>query len=234
MKSKSNSRRLLTLACLAALLALVSGLFGLQSQVKVTHAMDCVDIDCSPGSEYPPNPSPEPPGGGGGGDDGGDPGDPPEPTEPPCIPSWAPPTIPAAFTLDPAYPITLGQDPDDLGVDVNGILAQAGAPRCPGQSPARIIAFSVTEVRLAASSVAWITGELARKYPGAQVKGSYPFTPPYQVSGLGTPSALLSFHFAPLDPGYYEVRLLAVQSDGQQSTAIVRVPVYLMESSIIQ
>jgi len=232
MKSKSNSRRLLALACLAALFALVSGLTGWHGQVKVAHAMDCVDIDCSPGSQYPPEPPPDP-GGSGGGDDG-DPGEPPEPTQPPCIPSWAPPTISAAFTLDPSYPITLGQDPEDLGVNVNGILALAGASRCPGQPSARIIAFSVTEVRLAASSVAWITGELARKYPGARVKGSYPFTPPYQVSGLGTPAARLSFHFDPLDPGYYEVHLLAVQSDGQQVTTIVRVPVYLMESSIIQ
>jgi hypothetical protein len=212
MKLKPNSRRLLALACLATLFALVSGLFGWQSQVKVAHAMDCVDIDCSPGSQYPPDPPPDLGGSGGGND--GDPGEPPDPTQPPCIPSWAPPTISAAFALDPAYPITLGQDPEDLGVDMNGILARAGASLCPGQPAVRIVAFSVTEVRLAASSIAWITGDLARKHPGARVKGIYPFTPPFQVSGLGTPLARLSFHFDPLNPGYYEVSLLVVQSDG--------------------
>lgn len=231
MKSKTKLPRLFSLACLTALFALALGLFGWQNPPMMARAMDC-EIDCYSGlpPTESPDPTDEPPDGGG--DD--DPGEPPEPTEPPCTPSWAPPTISTAFTLDPSYPITLGQDPEDLGVDVNGILALAGASRCPGQPPARITAFSVTEVRLAASSVAWITGDLARKYPGARVKGSYPFTPPYQVSGLGTPSARLSFHFDPLDPGYYEVHLLAVQSDGQQVTAIVRVPVYLMESSIIQ
>jgi hypothetical protein len=60
-------------------------------------------------------------------------------------------------------------------------------------------------VQLAQSSIVWINGALARKYPGARVKGSYPFTPNYTASGIGSGQAQLSFHLAPLDPGYYEV-----------------------------
>ena len=178
----------------------------------------------------PPGPNPtDPP------DGEPDPTDePPMPTEPPCDPYFDPPHISANLVLDPAYPITLGQDPDDRGVDVSGIIARGGMHHCPNGGPARIVSFSVVRVQLAASSISWINGELARKYPGAHVKGSYPFTPQFSVSGIGSGQAQLSFHLAPLDPGYYEVTVAATQQDGQSASATLRVPVYLMESTIIE
>ncbi len=232
MRFAPTLSRLFPLACLAALLALALGLFGPYGQVDIGHAMDC-EIDCYSGLPPPPEPKdteePEDPD-----DPGDDPGDPGDPTSTPCPPAWAPPAISTSLSLNPAHPITIGQDPEHLGVDVSGLLATGGASRCPNQPPANIVRFSITEVRLAASSVAWINGDLARKYPGARVKGSYPFTPQFQAAGLGSPIARIAFHLDPLDPGYYEVHLQAVQSDGQQVTAILHVPVHLMESTIIQ
>lgn len=198
------------------------------------YAQDCMDCigggDPDPDPTDPPDPDPtDPP------DDDPDPTDePPDPTEPPCDPYYDPPTISANLTLDPAYPITLGQDPDDRGVDVRGITARGGMHHCPNGGRASIVSFSVTRVQLAASSIAWINGDLARKYPGAHVKGTYPFVPQFSVSGIGSGQAQISFHLAPLDPGYYEVTVVATQQDGQSTSATLRVPVYLMESSIIQ
>lgn len=201
-------------------------------------AQDC--YDCNGGGDPPPSGT-EPP------DDGDEPPDPdptdeppdptdepPDPTEPPCDPYYDPPTISANLTLDPAYPITLGQDPDDRGVDVSGIIARGGMRHCPNGGRASIISFSVLRVQLAASSIAWINGDLARKYPGAHVKGTYPFVPQFSVSGIGSGQAQISFHLAPLDPGYYEVTVVATQQDGQSTSATLRVPVYLMESTIIE
>ncbi|MEW5869146.1 MAG: hypothetical protein AB1894_07725 [Chloroflexota bacterium] len=196
------------------------------------HAQQC--MDCVGGGDPPPDP-PDDDGGDGDEPDSGDDDDPSDdPDDPPCVPYFSPPSISARLVLAPPYPITLGQDPDDRGVDVSGITARGGMHYCPNSGPARIIALRVTRVQLAQSSIAWITGTLARKYPGAHVKGSYPFIPPYSVSGIGSSRAQLSFHLAPLDPGYYEVSVTATQQDGQSASATLRVPVYLMESSIIE
>lgn len=192
------------------------------------HAQDC--HECGGGSPTPP------PGGGGGGGGGGeppDPGDPPDPDDPPCEPYYDPPYISTVRTMDPSYPITLGQDPDDLGVDISGVTAYGGREHCTG-GQARIMSFKVLRVELADSSIAWITNTLARKYPGAHVKGTYPYTPPYHASGLGTHTAQVSFHLAPLDPGYHVVTVEATQQDGQFTIATLCIPVYLMESSIIE
>jgi hypothetical protein len=230
MRFASNLSRLFPLVCLAAVIALALGLFGPYGQVNIGHAMDC-EIDCYGGLPPPPEPddNEEPDD-----DNDKDDGDPGGPTSTLCPPTWTPPTISTSLSLTPAHPITIGQDPEHLGVDVSGLMATGGASRCPNQPSANIVRFSITQVRLAASSVAWINGDLARKYPGARVKGSYPFTPQFQAVGLGSPVARIAFHLDPLDPGYYEVHLQAVQSDGQQVTAILNVPVHLMESTIIQ
>ena len=221
---------------LLCLFALATTLLTVIPQTTA-HAQDC--LECIGGGDPPPLPPDPPipdipPGGGDGPDQPDDPNEPTEHPEPPCSPYFDPPTIDAGSTLDPSYPITLGQDPDDRGVDVSGISAHGGAHHCPDGGQARIVSFSVTKVQLAQSSITWINGELARKYPGAHVKGSYPLMPSFQVSGLGTSQAQLFFHLAPLDPGYYEVSIQAIQEDGQPATAILRVPVYLMESTIIQ
>ena len=233
-----NSKPTLSLFTLLSIATLISLLLAAlpQTRAQAIICMECHgggDPTEPPGGDPDPDPDPgpeptDPP------DDDPDPTDePPLPTEPPCDPYYDPPSILAVLTLDPPYPITLGQDPDDHGVDVSGITAMAGMRHCPN-GRAQIVSFRVVQVRLAQSSIAWITGELARKYPGAHVKGAYPFTPAFQVNGLGTPTARLSFHLAPLDPGYYEVTVQATQSDGQSVTQTLRVPVYLLESTIIQ
>jgi len=184
-------KRLLLFSSLFCALALAVLLLSVVPQMHA-HAQDC--MDCM---------------GGGGGEKPEKPDDPHDPIDPPCAPYFEAPKIDANLTLLPPYPITLGQDPDDRGVDVSGITARGGNHHCPNGGPAMIVAFSLVKVQLAQSSMAWITGELARKYPGAQVKGSYPFTPPCQVSGLGASQAQLAFYLAPLDPGYYEVTVQA-------------------------
>lgn len=227
MNSKPNLRQWLVLFSLAAIFALLTGLAGVRH--KVAHAMDC-ELDCMSG--LPPSPEPE---------DTEDPGK-DDGKEPPthsggggtCTPTWLAPTIDASVTLDPPYPITLGQDPDDRGVDIQGITARGGANSCPNGNPAKITALRIVDVRLASSSVAWINSTLARKYPGARVKGTYPFTPQFSVTGQGTPTATLAFHLAPLDPGFYDITVEATQADGQKASLVIKVPVYLMESTIIQ
>jgi hypothetical protein len=239
-----QKKRLLFFSSLFCAIALAITLLSLLPQMHA-HAQDC--MDCIGGVDPDPKPSdplrPDEPPGGDMGDTPGkpedphephDPHDPHDPPDPPCVPYFEAPAIIANLTLHPPYPITLGQDPDDRGVDVNGITARGGDRHCPNGAPAKIVSFSVVKVQLAQSSLAWISGELARKYPGAHVKGSYPFTPPYQVSGLGASQAQLSFQLAPLDPGYYEVTVQATQEDSQTATAILRVAVYLMESTIIK
>jgi hypothetical protein len=229
-------KRLLFFSSLFCMLALAITLLSAVPQMHA-HAQDC--MDCSgggdPDPEPPDHPDPAvPPGGGEKPDKPDNPRDPHNPHDPPCVPYFDAPSIEANLTLNPPYPITLGQDPDDRGVDLSGITAHGGNHHCPNGAPAKIVSFSLVKVQLAQSSMAWINGELARKYPGAQVKGSYPIIPPYQISGLGASQAQLALHLAPLDPGYYEISVQATQEDGQTATATLRVPVYLMESTIIQ
>ena len=233
-----QKKRLLFFSHLFCAIALVTSFLSVVPQMNV-HAQDCMDCmgggDPDPKPPDPPEPD-EPPGGDSGDqpEKPDDPHKPQDPDDPGCVLYFESPTIDANLTLNPPYPITLGQDPDDRGVDVTGITVRGGDRHCPNGGSAKIVSLSVVKVQLAQSSLAWINGDLARKYPGAQVKGSYPLTPPYQVSGLGTSQAQLSFHLAPLDPGYYEVTVQAAQEDGQSAMAILRVPVYLMESTIIQ
>jgi hypothetical protein len=227
-----NKKHLLFLSSLFCMITLAVMIFATFPQAHA-HAQDCMDC-LGGGGPGPEPPEPVEPPGGGGGDKPDKPDDPRDPTDPPCASHFDAPTIDANLLLQPPYPITLGQDPDDRGVDVNGIVARGGNRHCPIGGPAKIVSFSVVKVQLAQSSIDWIRGDLARKYPGAQVKDSYPITVPYQVSGLSSSQVRLSFHLAPLDPGYYEVTVLATQQDGQTISATLRIPVYLMESTIIQ
>ena len=220
--------RVAALACL--LLAALS--LSLVYPLIQAHAQDC--LDCIGGGDPTQEPDPTEPPDDPPDDPPGPPDEPPPPTEPPCDPYFDAPLIETGLGLDPAYPITLGQDPDDRGVDVSGITARGGQHHCPSNGRAGIVSFSVVRVELAESSVAWINGPLARKYPGAHVKGSYPFTPAFNASGIGSSQAQLAFHLAPLDPGYYEVTVQVMQEDGQSASAVLRVPVHLLESAIIE
>ena len=132
---------------------------------------------------------------------------------------------------DPDYPLVIGQDPDEKGVDVT-IMAQGGAKinACPGDARGTIVTFQLREVNLSPEAIAWINGELRQAYPGAYVKDTYPLHPAPSVS-LGS-NATMTFHLDPLDPGANIATVVAVQHDGQTITSEYRIPVHLLEATI--
>jgi hypothetical protein len=175
--------------------------------------------------------------GGGGGDDDdpddpedpGDPGGPPRVT--PCVAVYNPPTV-SLGGYEPPFPIVIGQDPDEVGVDVTA-MARGGIKTnsCQGLLVARLTGFTLNGVNLSAASRHWITGELARVYPGAEILDTYPLLPAAEVKlrlGTGT----MTLHFDPLDPGTYDFQITVSQQDGQSVTTTLKVPVHLLESSI--
>lgn len=145
----------------------------------------------------------------------------------PC-PESGPTITNAALQPTPEHPLVLGQDPDRRGITISGITVTAGEHDC---RTGTISAVSVS-IRLSSASITWINGELARKYPGAHVKGTYPITPVLTTIGLNTATAVTSFHFEPLDPGDYEVTVTATQDDGQTAVKVFTVHVALYESTI--
>lgn len=154
---------------------------------------------------------------------------------PVCEPEYAAPTI-LLSVYTPPYPIVIGQDPEQLGVDVTITLEGGEKTNGCATGPAHLdltkVAFE--GVDLAPTSIAWIEGTLAQIYPGAHVLGTYPFTPDFTAPTLPDNQVTIQFHMDPLDPGYYDLHLTAIQDDDQETSVILQVPVYLMESTIIQ
>ncbi len=152
-----------------------------------------------------------------------------------CTPEYDPPTISLAGHTPP-YPLVIGQDPDDVGVDVTISITAGEKNNGCDRGPARrtITAVTPVEVSLSDASIAWIQNELALYYPGAHVLDSYPLWPTSAVSGIGTSTVTVTFHFDPLDPGNYDITLTATQDDGQTAAQTLQVPAYLLESTIIQ
>ena len=145
----------------------------------------------------------------------------------PC-PESPPRVTTPALQPTPEFPLVIGQDPDDRGVTLTRITATAGEHDC---QTGKISAISVS-IRLSSATIRWINGELARKYPGAHVLGTYPITPVLTTTGLNTATATTSFHFDPLDPGDYEVTVTATQDDGQTTSKVFTVHVALYETTI--
>ena len=147
-----------------------------------------------------------------------------------CTPQYRAPTI-SLSGYTPEYPLVLGQDPDELGVDVT-ILAQGGAKTngCPGAARGTITTFQLDKVTLSPEAIAHIQGALQKAYPGAHVLDSYPLHPAASVS-LGS-NATLRFHFNPLDPGAYNIEVTAIQHDGQTVSQTFQVPAHLLEATI--
>ena len=147
-----------------------------------------------------------------------------------CVPQYHAPTL-SMGGYTPPYPLVLGQDPDEIGVDVT-ITAQGGAKTnsCPGDSRGTISTFQLNEVTLSPEAIARIQGELQKAYPGARVLGSYPLHPSPSTS-LGS-NATLRFHFDPLDPGAYNILVIATQHDGQTVSQTFQVPAHLLEATI--
>ena len=156
----------------------------------------------------------------------------PTPRPRPCTPTYYPPTI-SLDAYSPPYPLVIGQDPDDWGVDII-VNAEGGSKsnHCDrGEAQKDITTLSLDFVELSNQSRTWITTELERFYPGAHVLDSYPLHPAFQTQLNGT-NATLTFHFDPLDPGVYEIQVSAVQEGGGMATATLDVPVYMLETTI--
>jgi hypothetical protein len=150
-----------------------------------------------------------------------------------CLTQPCPRTGPSISTKSlqptPAFPLVLGQDPERAGITIPEIIVTAGEHDCRRGTIVRI----EVKIRLTESSVNWIRGELARRYPGARVLGAYPLTPELTTRGLKTPQVVTSFRFDPLDPGDYEISVTARQDDGQVVDKAFTVHVALYESTII-
>jgi hypothetical protein len=148
----------------------------------------------------------------------------------PCTPQYHAPTL-SMGGYTPQFPLVLGQDPDELGVDVT-ITAQGGAKTnsCSGDPRGTITTFQLDEVTLSPEAIARIKGELQKAYPGAHVLGSYPLHPSPSTS-LGS-NATLRFHFDPQDPGAYNVLVTVTQHDGQSVSQTFQVPAHLLEATI--
>ncbi len=148
-----------------------------------------------------------------------------------CDPEYATPTI-ALSGYTPPYPIVIGQDPDEIGVDL--LLTATGGHKtnsCDGDEQLNITSLSLAQVKLSDATIAWITGYLAQRFPGAEILDSYPFVPAFTTTLNGT-TATLNAHMDPLDPGWYEVQAQATQDDRQSTTVTVQIPVYLLDSTI--
>jgi hypothetical protein len=129
----------------------------------------------------------------------------------------------------PAFPLVLGQDPGRIGVTIPEVIVSAGEHDCrQGTIEAIEVKISLTQ-----DSIRWIQGELARKYPGARVRGTYPLSPPLVTSGLHASQVSTSFHMDPLDPGDYEINITATQDDGQVVAQAFTIHVALYESTLI-
>lgn len=169
-----------------------------------------------------------------------------------CTPTYAPPAIADTFTVSPPNPIPWGQEQPPygqaLGMTLNDIRAQGGADTSCGTGQRAKITGITVSLQLTPQSIAWITGELAQRYPGAHVKDTYPKSPELPdpthpsyacsfapATGYGTPSAELDCQFfRPLDPGDYAVTVTACQSDGKCTTKTLPNPikVWLLESTL--
>ena len=149
---------------------------------------------------------------------------------PACIPQYHAPTL-GMGGYTPPRPLVIGQDPDELGVDVT-ITAQGGSKtnNCPGDPRGTITIFQLDEVTLSPEAIARIKGELQKAYPGAHVLGSYPLHPSPSTS-LGS-NATLTFHFDPQDPGAYNILVTVTQHDGQTVSQTFQVPAHLLEATI--
>jgi len=154
----------------------------------------------------------------------------PAPVPTACVPQYHAPTL-SMGGYTPQYPLVLGQDPDELGVDVT-ITAQGGSKTnsCPGDPRGTITTFQLDEVTLSPEAIARIKGELQKAYPGARVLGSYPLQPSPSTT-MGS-NATLRFHFDPQDPGAYNVLVTVRQHDGQTLSQTFQVPAHLLEATI--
>ncbi len=145
----------------------------------------------------------------------------------PC-PKTPPKITTTSLEPTPAFPLVLGQEPGRKGITIPEVSVTGGQHDCRRGT---IEEISI-KIALSDDSILRIQGELAFRYPGARVLGTYPFAPELDTVGMHTPDATATFHFDPLDPGDYEITVTATQDDGQEASRAFRLHVALYESAI--
>lgn len=183
---------------------------------------------CVKGNPDPTEPAP--PGGGGGGS--------PTPTPIACIPEYAPPDFGSGgYTVVPPYPIVITQAQFDttftgFTFSTSAILGGIDIKCGTGQ---RATITGITAQVLLSDAARQGIQSLAQRYYEAKVKGSYPVTPPFTTSGIGTIQAMITaLTYAPVDPTAHIVRVTVSQSDGQQATRDYTVNVYVQDNALSQ
>ena len=158
----------------------------------------------------------------------------PTPTPIACTPTYDPPSVSLAGTTPP-YPLTIGQDPDKLGFDATILIEGGRKTNSCNRGPAQRTITDVTldSLELSEETIDWIEQDLALWYPGAHVKDYYPQNP-YAIVTINGTTASLVFHHDPLDPGTYEATVTATQDDGKTTEAVLEIPVYLFEATIVK
>lgn len=167
------------------------------------------------------------------------PGATPTPTQTACNPQYAPPDFGSGdYSVDPPYPLVISQaqlDTNYTGFTFSTSEILGGIDiKCNTGTRATITNLSA-QILLSDSAINYLNTYLKQRYYEAAVKGSYPFTPSFTVSGIGTISAMITaLTYSPVDPGIHLVRVTATQSDGQTATFDYPVNVYLQDNTLDQ
>ena len=154
---------------------------------------------------------------------------PSRPSPPPAPVCNETPTGPSiyGFSYDPDYPIVVGQDPRTQGFEFR-VRARGGQDECG--DPIRLTSLEV-DITLSPDSVNWILTDLAKRYPGARPLG-------YAIQDrkvtLNGSEGNVRMHVLPYDPGVYLIQITARQSNGMTAVRTFRVPVYLLEGTLIE
>ncbi len=145
---------------------------------------------------------------------------------PACNEDVTKPTI-YGFTYEPNYPVVVGQDLKRRGF-IFRVKAKAGHDECG--DPFDLTGIKV-EISLSADSVNWILTDLAKRYPGARPLGYAIQDRKVTINGS---EGNVRMHVLPYDPGVYLIQITARQSNGMKKKRTFRVPVYLLEGTLIE
>ena len=142
------------------------------------------------------------------------------------------------FAYRPNYPVVVGQDGDGFYITASFHQGRTWWEDCDGRhyqdDPITRVDVSVS---LAESSVRWIREDLARRYPGADVKDTYPKTSTL-YGGPGRANVSVRWpsggYFEAVDPGHYVVIFRVRAQSGAVDTFTRQVPVHLRDSTIVE
>jgi len=142
------------------------------------------------------------------------------------------------FAYAPAYPVVVGQGGSGFYATASFREGKSWYRDCHGtHDQDDPIVFIGLTTSLAPSSIDWIEHDLASRYYGATVQGSYPQQATlYAGAGRATVATRWpgSNFYRALDPGYYELTYTVRLRSGQTDTYQRRVPVHLKDSTVIR